>query len=172
MVMINHGLSTGALFFLIGMIYERRHTRLIADYGGLARVVPMFAAMLTFVSLSSIAVPGTNGFIGEFLVLIGAFRTFPILSVIAATSVIIAAAYLLWAIQRILFNPLDNPVNEHVPDLNRRELVLMVPLLASIVWLGVYPAPVLRRMQPAAEQFVRTVETRAAMATADARSDR
>ena len=168
MVMINHGLSTGALFFLIGMLYERRHTRLIADYGGLARVVPMFAALLTFVSLSSIAVPGTNGFIGEFLVLIGAFRTYPILSVIAATSVIIAAAYLLWAIQRILFNPLDNPANAHVPDLNRRELILMAPLVACIIWLGVYPAPVLRRMQPAAEQFVRTVESRAAQSTAQA----
>ncbi|MDB4886401.1 MAG: proton-translocating NADH-quinone oxidoreductase, chain [Gemmatimonadetes bacterium] len=172
MVMINHGLSTGALFFLIGMIYERRHTRLIADYGGLARVVPMFAAMLTFVTFSSIAVPGTNGFIGEFLVLLGAFRTYPVLAVIAATSVIITAAYLLWAIQRILFNPLDKPVNEHVPDLNRRELLLMAPLLACIIWLGVYPAPVLRRMQPAAEQFVRIVETRAAMATADAQGGR
>jgi NADH-quinone oxidoreductase subunit M len=168
MVMINHGLSTGALFFLIGMIYERRHTRLIEAYGGIARVVPMFAALLTFVSLSSIAVPGTNGFIGEFLVLLGSFRTFPVLSVIAATSVIIAAAYLLWAIQRILFNPLDKVENEHVPDLNRRELALMAPLVAAIIWMGVYPAPVLRRMQPAAEQFVRLVQTRAAVTTASA----
>jgi NADH-quinone oxidoreductase subunit M len=165
-VMINHGLSTGALFFLIGMIYERRHTRLIESYGGLARVVPLFAAMLTFVSLSSIGVPGTNGFIGEFLVLIGAFRTSPVLTLIATTSVIIAAAYLLWAIQRILFNPLDKPENEHVPDLNRREVLLMAPLLAGIIWLGVYPAPVLRRMQTSAEQFVRTVETRSAKTTA------
>lgn len=168
MVMISHGFSTGALFFLIGMIYERRHTRLIADYGGLARVMPMFAALLTLVALSSIGLPGTNGFIGEFLVLIGTFRTYPVLAVIATTGVILAAAYLLWAIQRIIFNPLDKPVNEHVPDLNRRELILMAPLVAGIIWLGVYPAPVLRRMQPAAEQFVRTVETRAAMATADA----
>src|SRR6476469_776355 len=166
MVMINHGLSTGALFFLIGMIYERRHTRLIESYGGIARVVPMFAAMLTLVSLSSIGVPGTNGFIGEFLVLIGAFRTTPGLTVIATTSVIIAAAYLLWAIQRILFNSLDKPENEHVPDLNRRELLLMAPLIAGIIWLGVYPAPVLRRMQTSAEQFVRMVETRAAATTA------
>jgi NADH-quinone oxidoreductase subunit M len=162
MVMINHGISTGALFFLIGMIYERRHTRIIADYGGIARVVPMFAALLTLVSLSSIGVPGTNGFVGEFLVLVGAFRTFPVLTVIAATSVIIAAAYLLWAIQRILFNSLDRAENEQVSDLNRRELLLMAPLIAGIIWLGVYPAPVLRRMQPAAEQFVRLVETRAA----------
>ena len=163
MVMINHGLSTGALFFLIGMIYERRHTRLIASYGGIARVVPMFSALLVFVSLSSIGVPGTNGFVGEFLVLLGSYRSHPIFAVIAATSVIIAAAYLLWAVQRIVFNPLDKPENEHVPDLNRRELLLMAPLVAGIIWLGVYPAPVLRRMQPAAEQFVRLVETRASM---------
>ncbi|MEP6620751.1 MAG: NADH-quinone oxidoreductase subunit M [bacterium] len=172
MVMINHGLSTGALFFLIGMIYERRHTRLIAAYGGIARVVPMFSAILVFVSLSSIGVPGTNGFVGEFLVLLGAYRTYPALAVVAATSVIIAAAYLLWAVQRILFNPLDKPENEHVPDLNRRELLLLSPLLVCIVWLGVYPAPVLRRMQPAAEQFVRLVETRAAKAPVDVEEHR
>jgi NADH-quinone oxidoreductase subunit M len=166
MVMISHGISTGALFFLIGMIYERRHTRLIEDYGGIARVVPMFAAVLTLVSFSSIGVPGTNGFVGEFLVLLGSVRTFPILAVVAATSVIIAAAYLLWAIQRILFNTLDKSENEQVSDLNGRELLLLAPLLAGIIWLGVYPAPVLRRMQPAAEQFVRIVETRAAMTTA------
>ena len=139
------------------MIYERRHTRLIDAYGGIAKVVPMFAALLTIVSLSSIGVPGTNGFVGEFLVLIGAFRTEPILTVIATTAVIISAAYLLWAIQRILFNPLDKPENEHIPDLNRRELAVMIPLIACIVWLGVYPAPVLRRMENAAAQFVTRV---------------
>jgi NADH-quinone oxidoreductase subunit M len=157
MVMINHGISTGALFFLIGMVYERRHTRLIEAYGGIAKVVPMFAAMLTIVSLSSIGVPGTNGFVGEFLVLIGAFRTEPIFAVIATTAVIISAAYLLWAIQRILFNALDKPENEHIPDLNRRELAIMIPLIACIVWLGVYPAPVLRRMEGAATKFVSRV---------------
>jgi NADH-quinone oxidoreductase subunit M len=166
LVMINHGISTGALFFLIGMMYERRHTRLIADYGGIARVVPMFAALLTLVSFSSIGLPGTNGFIGEFLVLLGAYRTYPVLSVISTTVVILAAAYLLWAIQGILFNPLDKPANEQMSDLNRRELLLMTPLVACIIWLGVYPAPVLRRMQPAAEQFVRLVETRSAQSTA------
>ena len=166
MVMINHGLSTGALFFLIGMIYERRHTRLIENYGGIARVVPLFAALLTFVSLSSIGLPGTNGFIGEFLVLLGAFRTTPVLTLIATTAVIISAAYLLWAIQRILFNALDKRENEHVPDLNRRELLLMAPLLAGIIWLGVYPAPVLRRMELASEKFVRQVESKSAVRTA------
>jgi NADH-quinone oxidoreductase subunit M len=164
MVMINHGISTGALFFMIGMIYERRHTRLIESYGGIARVVPMFAALLTIVTFSSIGVPGTNGFIGEFLVLIGSFRTEPILAVIASTAVIISAAYLLWAIQRILFNPLDKPENEHIPDLNRRELAVMIPLVAAIVWLGVYPAPVLRRMEGAATKFVTTVTARRDMA--------
>ncbi len=157
MVMINHGLSTGALFFLIGMIYERRHTRLIANYGGIARVVPLFAALLTLVSLSSIGVPGTNGFVGEFLVLVGAFRTTPVLTLIATTSVIISAAYLLWAIQRILFNSLDKPENEHVSDLNRRELLLMAPLVAGIIWLGVYPAPILRRIEPAAVRYIEAV---------------
>jgi NADH-quinone oxidoreductase subunit M len=162
MVMINHGISTGALFFLIGMMYERRHTRMLDSYGGIARVVPMFATLLTFVSLSSIGLPGTNGFIGEFLVLLGAFRTTPILTLIATVVVILAAVYLLWAIQRILFNPLDKVENEHMPDLNRREVLLMAPLVALIIWLGVYPAPVLRRMEVSAEKFVRTVETRAA----------
>jgi NADH-quinone oxidoreductase subunit M len=157
MVMINHGISTGALFFLVGMIYERRHTRLIDAYGGIAKVVPMFAALLTIVSLSSIGVPGTNGFVGEFLVLVGSFRTEPGITVLATTAVIISAAYLLWAIQRILFNALDKPDNLHIPDVNRRELAVMVPLIAAIVWLGVYPAPVLRRMQGAAEKFVTSV---------------
>ncbi len=167
MVMINHGLSTGALFLLVGMIYERRHTRMIEAYGGIARSVPLFAAILTFVSLSSIGVPGTNGFVGEFLVLVGSFKTQPVLAVISATAVIFAAAYLLWAIQRILFNPLDKPENEHIPDLNRRELALLVPILAGIVWLGVYPEPVLRRMEASAVRFVQHVEARASSAMAD-----
>jgi NADH-quinone oxidoreductase subunit M len=157
MVMINHGISTGALFLLIGMIYERRHTRMIDAYGGIARTVPLFATVLTLVALSSIGVPGTNGFIGEFLVLLGAFRTHPYLAIISATAVIFAAAYLLWAIQRILFNPLTKPENEHIPDLNRRELALLTPLIIGIIWLGVYPQPVLRRMETAATAFVQRV---------------
>ena len=162
LVMINHGISTGALFLLIGMIYERRHTRMIDAYGGIARVVPMFAALLTLVSLSSIGLPGTNGFVGEFLVLLGSFRMHPGFAVIATTGVIFAAAYLLWAIQRILFNPLDKPENEHIPDLNWRELGLMTPLVICIIWLGVYPAPVLRRMEASTEQLVKMVRANAA----------
>ncbi len=159
MVMINHGISTGALFLLIGMIYERKHSRLIESYGGIARVVPLFAAILTFVSLSSIGVPGTNGFVGEFLVLVGSFRTYPVLSTIATTGVIFAAAYLLWAIQRVLFNALDKKENIHIPDLNRRELALLAPLVAAIIWLGVYPQPVLRRMETTTQALIKRVES-------------
>src|SRR5687767_13638566 len=166
MIMISHGISTGALFLLVGMNYERKHSRLIESYGGIARVVPMFAAILTLVSLSSIGLPGTNGFIGEFLVLVGSFRTYPVFATIAATGVIFAAAYLLWAIQRILFNPLDKTENTHLPDLNRRELALLAPLVAVIIWLGVYPAPVLRRMEGASRALVTRVQDAPAPAAA------
>ena len=166
LVMINHGISTGALFFLVGMIYERRHSRLIAAYGGIARVVPLFAAILTFVSLSSIGLPGTNGFVGEFLVLVGAFRTHPVAAGIAATGVIVAAAYLLWALQRVIFNPLDKPENEKLPDLTPRELAVLLPLVACIVWIGVYPKPILDRMEPAARQFIESVRPPGPTATA------
>jgi len=157
LVMINHGISTGALFFLVGMIYERRHSRLIDAYGGIARVVPLFAAILTIVSLSSIGLPGTNGFVGEFLVLLGAFRTYPVATALATTGVIIAAAYLLWALQRVLFNPLDKHENEKLTDLTPRELAVLIPLLVCIVWIGVYPKPFLTRMEPAARQFIEQV---------------
>jgi NADH-quinone oxidoreductase subunit M len=157
-VNLAHGVSTGALFLLVGMIYERRHSRLIEDYGGIAKVMPVFATILTIVSLSSIGVPGTNGFIGEFLVLIGAFRTQPIFALIAATAVIFAAAYLLWALQRIIYNPLTKPENKILPDLNWREIGLLVPLLFAIVWMGVYPAPLLDRTRDAAARLVHRVE--------------
>jgi NADH-quinone oxidoreductase subunit M len=168
MVTINHGVSTGALFLLIGMIYERRHTRMIEDYGGIAKVVPIFATILTIVSLSSIGVPGTNGFIGEFLVLIGSYKTQPIAAVISATSVIFAAAYLLWALQRIIYNPLTKPENEGIKDLNRREIALLVPLLIAIVWLGVYPKPLLEKTEPAAKRLVEYVESQAERAPVSA----
>jgi NADH-quinone oxidoreductase subunit M len=158
MVMISHGISTGALFLLIGMIYERRHTRLIDDYGGIARVVPLFSLILTVVALSSIGLPGLNGFVGEFLVLLGSFQAYPWATGIATTGVIFAAAYLLWALQRMIFNRLDNPENERLTDLTRRELVVLLPLIVGIVWLGLFPGPVLRRMEPATQRFVDSVQ--------------
>jgi NADH-quinone oxidoreductase subunit M len=153
MVMINHGISTGALFFLVGMIYERRHSRQIADFGGIARVVPGFAAVLTVVSLSSIGLPATNGFIGEFLVLVGSFGSWPVATILATTGVIFAAAYLLWALYRVLYGPVEKPENETLTDLTGREYAVLVPLLLLIVWLGLYPQPVLRRLEPSARTF-------------------
>ncbi|HET9275468.1 MAG TPA: NADH-quinone oxidoreductase subunit M, partial [Gemmatimonadales bacterium] len=154
MVMIGHGFSTGALFFLVGMLYERRHTREIAAYGGIARVVPVFSLVFTIVALSSIGLPGLNGFIGEFLVLVGSFRVHPVATGIAATGVIFAAAYLLWALQRIFLNRLDNPENRGLKDLVPRELLVMAPLLAGMLWMGLYPAPILRRIEPAIEVYL------------------
>ena len=162
MVMISHGISTGALFLLIGMIYERRHTRLIDAYGGIARVVPVFSLILTVVALSSIGLPGLNGFVGEFLVLLGSFGPYPWATGIATTGVIFAAAYLLWALQRMIFNRLDNPENEGLKDLTRRELAVLLPFLVGIVWLGLYPGPVLRRMEPATRRYVDAVQPYAA----------
>ncbi len=160
-VTISHGISTGALFLLIGMIYERRHTRLVDDFGGIAKVMPIFSVFLTIVALSSIGVPGTNGFVGEFLVLIGSFPTQPFYAVIAATSVIFAAAYMLWAVQRIIYNPLVKPENLALKgmDLNWREIGLMIPLLIAIIWIGVYPKAILQKTEMAADRLVRTVMT-------------
>jgi NADH-quinone oxidoreductase subunit M len=172
MVMINHGISTGALFFLVGMLYERRHSRMIADFGGIARVVPAYAAVLTLVSLSSIGLPGTNGFVGEFLVLLGTFRTHPAAAAIATTAVVFAAAYLLWALQRIIYNPLDKRENEALTDLVPREYAVLVPLMAVIVWLGLAPAPILRRTEPSVRHFIETVQSRSvppAVAEAESR---
>src|SRR3989454_71489 len=165
LVMINHGISTGALFFLVGMLYERRHSRLVAAFGGIAKVVPLLAATLTVVSLSAIGLPGTNGFVGEFLVLLGVFQTHPVAATIAAGGVIVAAMYLLGALQRVIYNPLDKHENESLLDLTPRELAVLIPLLAGIVWIGVYPKPILERMEPAARQFIQSVQPGAAAAT-------
>ena len=156
-IMISHGISTGALFFLAGMLYERTHTREIAAYGGIARVVPMLAVILSVVSLSSIGLPGTNGFIGEFLVLIGSWGVYPWATAIATTGVIFAAMYLLWALQRLIYNKLDKPENERLTDLTGRELAVLVPLIACIFWIGLYPAPFLRRIEASAQALVEQV---------------
>jgi NADH-quinone oxidoreductase subunit M len=159
MIMIGHGLSTGALFLLIGMLYERRHTREISAYGGLAKVIPVFSLILVVTSLASIGLPGLNGFVGEFLVLLGSFQRHPWATGLATTGVIFAAAYLLWALQRIIFNRLDQPENEHLTDLTARELWVVLPLVAGMVWLGLYPKPVLDRMDAAARNYVRLVQS-------------
>jgi len=166
MVMISHGISTGALFFLVGMVYERRHSRMIADFGGIARVMPGYAAVLTVVSLSSVGLPGTNGFVGEFLVLLGTFRTLPVAAIVGTLTVVFAAAYLLWALKRMLYGKVDKPENEGLTDLVRREYFVLVPLLVAILWLGLCPGPVLRRMEPSSSYFIELVRQRSPEAEA------
>ena len=148
--MVNHGLSTGALFLLVGMIYDRRHTRMIADYGGLAKCMPIFATIFLIVTLSSIGLPGLNGFVGEFMILLGSFISgafSKVHAVLAATGVILAAVYMLWMFQRVMFGKLDKPENQALKDLNLREVIVLLPILLFIVWIGVYPKPFLSRIE-------------------------
>jgi NADH-quinone oxidoreductase subunit M len=151
LVMISHGLSTPMLFFMLGMLYERRHSYEIADFGGLAASMPVFASLLVFAAMASVGLPGTAGFVSEFLILLGTFRSQPWFAFFAGTGVIVAAYYMLPMVQRMLFDREPSPENAHVPDLNARELAVLLPLAALIVALGVYPAPVLEKMEPAAE---------------------
>ena len=157
--MVNHGISTGALFLLVGMIYERRHTRQIAELGGLQKVAPVFAAVFTVVMLSSIGLPGLNGFVGEFLVLIGTFVTHRWWAVVATVGVILAALYLLWAYQRV-FHGTPEGANANFLEMTTRERLVMAPLLALIVFMGVYPKPVLDRIAPSVATLVDHVEAR------------
>ena len=152
--MINHGLSTGALFFLVGVIYERRHTREISAYGGLARQMPKYAAVFMIVALSSLGLPGLNGFVGEFLILLGTFQVNQAYAIFAASGVILTAVYLLWMYRRVMFGPLDKEDNKNLKDLNLREWLVFIPLLAGIVWIGVYPYPLLVRITPAVEKVL------------------
>ena len=156
--MVNHGLSTGALFLLVGVVYERRHTRMLADYGGIARTMPVFATLFIISMLSSVGLPGLNGFVGEFLILTGSFRTQPRAAVIAATGVILAAIYLLWLVQRVFFGPITNDENRSIPDIAWNEVAAMVPLVILMIWIGVYPNTFLRKMTPSVEQLLTTVE--------------
>ena len=155
--MLNHGLSTGALFLLVGMIYDRRHTRRIEDFGGLWKRVPRFSALLLLVMFSSIGLPGLNGFVGEFLILLGAFRVTPLWTAAAASGVILGAIYMLWMYRRVILGPLTNPENEKLEDLNGRELLLQAPVAALIVIMGVYPQPFLSRMQPSVDSNLKRI---------------
>ncbi len=161
MTMLSHGVSTGALFLLVGMIYERRHTRRIADFGGLWKVIPVFSVTLLIVTLSSIGLPGTNGFVGEFLVLLGAFRHNVWWAVFAATGVVLSACYMLWMYQRVVFGETTHEENRTLRDLSLRERIVMAPLLFLIFWMGVAPQPFLDRMQPALERTIGIARERA-----------
>jgi NADH-quinone oxidoreductase subunit M len=162
--MLNHGVSTGALFLFVGFIYERRHTRMISEFGGLAKPMPWFSTLFVIASLSSIGLPFLNGFVGEFLILIGTWTSNAvqrswIVTMLAATGVIWAAVYMLWMLQRVVFGEVTNPENEKLPDLNSREIGLLVPLLILMLVMGVYPRPFLDRSRASVESIRARVNT-------------
>jgi len=162
--MINHGISTGALFLLVGVIYERRHTRLISEYGGLTKVMPVYATIFMIVALSSIGLPPLNGFVHEFLILVGAFQAHVWWGVFAASGVVLGAIYMLWMYQRVFFGEITNEKNAKLKDLNLREVMVFIPLLVMIFWMGVYSKPFVARMEPSVVQFVSQMdEARQAM---------
>ncbi|MFN8545139.1 MAG: NADH-quinone oxidoreductase subunit M [Candidatus Binatia bacterium] len=156
--MLNHGLSTGALFLLVGMLYERRHTRMIADFGGLWAQVPVYAVCLLIAMLASAGLPGLNGFVGEFLIMLGAFKRWPWQTVLGSSGVVLGALYLLWMYQRVIFGPLVHDENRRLEDLSRRELAVIVPVLALCVVMGVYPTPFLRVMQPSVDKILARID--------------
>lgn len=156
--MINHGISTGALFLLVGVVYERRHTRLISEYGGIARVMPWYSAIFMIITLSSIGLPTTNGFVGEFLILLGTFKVNKLAAVIAASGVILGAVYMLWMVQRVFFGEVTNPKNERLKDLTVREYAYLLPLVACVFWIGLYPNFFLDKMHTSVRSFIAQVE--------------
>ena len=158
--MINHGISTGALFLLVGILYERTHTRMIKDFGGLASQIPIFSAFFMIVVLSSLGLPGTNGFIGEFLILIGAFMKNKVFAIFAALGVILAAVYLLWMYQRVFFGKLTNEKNKLLKDMNLREIVILAPIVILILWIGVYPDTFLSKTEKSVEYMVENIRNK------------
>jgi len=161
--MLNHGISTGSLFLIVGMVYERRHTRLISDFGGLSKVMPIYAVFFMIVTLSSIGLPGTNGFVGEFLILLGAFQSNVVYGVLAATGVVLGAAYMLWMFQRVMFGKITRPENEKLRDLNAREIGILVPMVIVIFLMGIYPKLFFSKMDASVEKFIKDFRGRVEM---------
>jgi NADH-quinone oxidoreductase subunit M len=158
--MLNHGISTGALFFLVGMLYDRRHTRLISEFGGLKAIVPWYFAVFLLISLSSIAVPGTNGFVGEFLILLGSWKFSPWMVAVSSLGVVLAAGYVLWMVKRVFYGEVTNPKNQGLPDLSLREASVLVPLVLLAILMGIASPAFTRRIEPAADALVRQVRER------------
>jgi NADH-quinone oxidoreductase subunit M len=161
---LNHGISTGALFLIVGIVYERRHTREISEYGGLSKVMPVYAAIFLIMTMSSIGLPTLNGFIGEFLILQGVFVKSKVWAAFAASGVVLGAAYMLYLYQRTMFGKIENPKNETLLDLNHREFVTFAPLIVLAVWMGLYPAPFLRRLETSVNHIVLRVNPQYAAA--------
>ncbi|MGH9773364.1 MAG: NADH-quinone oxidoreductase subunit M [Candidatus Acidiferrales bacterium] len=151
---VNHGISTGALFLIVGVLYERRHTRLISEFGGLSTPMPNFAAIYMIITLSSLGMPLLNGFVGEFAILRGAFEVNKTWAAWGVLGIILGAAYLLWLYQRVMFGSVTNPANEHLPDLNLREFATLVPLVVLAFWIGIYPKPLFRVLDQPVRQLV------------------
>lgn len=158
--MLNHGVSTGALFLLVGVLYDRRHTREISEYGGLTSRIPLFAFLFLVFTLSSIALPLTNGFIGEFLILTGSFQSFPVLTVISTLGVILGAIYMLTLYMRTMFGEIDNEKNGQLADVNRTELAALLPLLVLVFYMGIFPNHILRVLEPTVDDYIARVEQR------------
>jgi NADH-quinone oxidoreductase subunit M len=154
---LNHGISTGALFLLVGVVYERRHTREIAEYGGLSKVMPVYAAIFLLMTMSSIGLPTLNGFIGELLILQGVFAVSMAWAGVAAAGIVLGAAYMLWLYQRTMFGKIENPKNEALPDVGLREVALFAPLIVLAVWIGLYPKPFLDRLNTSVTRVVTRV---------------
>jgi NADH-quinone oxidoreductase subunit M len=167
--MVNHGLSTGALFLVVGMIYERRHTREMDEFGGLWKVMPIYGAITLIVALSSMGLPGLNGFVGEFTILLGAWGAGSAGGVLgsywyaglAAVGVILAAVYILFMFQKLFLGPVTNEKNRNLSDLNWREIITLIPLLVLIFWIGLYPKPFFTLMGPTVDHLVAVIQSAA-----------
>ena len=159
--MLNHGISTGGLFLVVGMIYERRHTRMIAEFGGLAKTMPIFAVFFLIITLSSIALPGTNGFVGEFLILLGTFRSNVSFGVIATTGVVLGAVYMLWMFQRVMYGEIKKEENLKLKDINKREITILVLIVFFIFFMGLYSQPFFKKMDVSATHYLQYIHAKA-----------
>ena len=152
--MLNHGISTGGLFLLVGMIYERRHTREISDFGGITKVMPVFAVAFMIITLSSIALPGTNGFIGEFMILLGTWKANKAAAVVSGFGVIFGAIYMLWMFQRVMFGKVTHEANRHLKDLSIREMAVLAPLIVAVFAMGIFPMYFFNKLEPSIDRFI------------------
>jgi NADH-quinone oxidoreductase subunit M len=163
--MLNHGLSTGALFLCVGVLYERTHTRAISDYGGAAARMPLFAGLFLTAMLSSAGLPGLNGFVGEILCLFGVFASNQVLAALAVSTVILSAAYLLWLYRRVMQGPLKDPEDARLRDVDRRELAVLVPVIVLMVFMGLFPGTILRKMDASVSRYIESLKSKPAVTT-------